>query len=304
MTALRHTRTGWWLEEATAAFGPVEPAPALDQRHARRRPRRRRRLPRHLDGLARSRSSSPTPTSWSLDAGLCGHGPSGRNGGFVYDALGRRCRRCASASATRAALAVCRASERAVRGIGAWCEAQDVDAWYRAGADAERRHAPTRRSVPGTTPSSRPAARSARPRRSRPSTRTRCGARVRSPLFRGGGCCSRRRRPSSRRGSRSGCAPRSSSAASGIHEHTRVRAARPGRAAPRRDGGHVRAGAAVLAVNARPPAFAGFRLALAVASSHIVLTEPVPDVLEELGWTGGESIVRQPHDAPLPAHDA
>jgi glycine/D-amino acid oxidase-like deaminating enzyme len=27
-----------------------------------------------------------------------------------------------------------------------------------------------------------------------------------------------------------------------------------------------------------------------VASSHVVLTEPVPDVLEELGWTGGECI--------------
>jgi glycine/D-amino acid oxidase-like deaminating enzyme len=27
-----------------------------------------------------------------------------------------------------------------------------------------------------------------------------------------------------------------------------------------------------------------------VTSSHIVLTEPVPDVLEEIGWTGGECI--------------
>jgi glycine/D-amino acid oxidase-like deaminating enzyme len=27
-----------------------------------------------------------------------------------------------------------------------------------------------------------------------------------------------------------------------------------------------------------------------VTSSHIVLTEPVPDVLEQMGWTGGESI--------------
>ena len=29
---------------------------------------------------------------------------------------------------------------------------------------------------------------------------------------------------------------------------------------------------------------------LTVASSHIVLTEPVPDLLEEIGWTGGEAI--------------
>jgi glycine/D-amino acid oxidase-like deaminating enzyme len=54
--------------------------------------------------------------------------------------------------------------------------------------------------------------------------------------------------------------------------------------------GRVRAGHAVLAVNSATASFSGFRLAHAVASSHIVLTEPVPDVLEELGWTGGEPI--------------
>jgi glycine/D-amino acid oxidase-like deaminating enzyme len=53
----------------------------------------------------------------------------------------------------------------------------------------------------------------------------------------------------------------------------------------------VRAGSAVLAVNSAAAGFSGYRLSLAVASSHIVLTEPVPDVLTELGWTGGEAIV-------------
>ena len=48
--------------------------------------------------------------------------------------------------------------------------------------------------------------------------------------------------------------------------------------------------AAVLAVNSATAGFAGFRNALAVASSHMVVTEPVPDVLEEIGWTGGENI--------------
>jgi glycine/D-amino acid oxidase-like deaminating enzyme len=47
----------------------------------------------------------------------------------------------------------------------------------------------------------------------------------------------------------------------------------------------------VLAVNSAAVAFPGYRLSLAVASSHIVLTEPVPGVLAELGWTGGEAIV-------------
>ena len=41
----------------------------------------------------------------------------------------------------------------------------------------------------------------------------------------------------------------------------------------------------------RHTSFSGYRLSLAVASSHIVLTEPMPEVLDELGWTGGEAIV-------------
>jgi glycine/D-amino acid oxidase-like deaminating enzyme len=56
------------------------------------------------------------------------------------------------------------------------------------------------------------------------------------------------------------------------------------------DGGEVRAGAVVLAVNHATAGLAPLRRALAVASSHIVLTEPVPDVLERAGWTGGEAL--------------
>ncbi|HEX8959210.1 MAG TPA: FAD-dependent oxidoreductase, partial [Solirubrobacterales bacterium] len=56
-------------------------------------------------------------------------------------------------------------------------------------------------------------------------------------------------------------------------------------------GGTVRAQAAVLAIGgaAKAPS-APLRNALTVSSSHVVLTEPVPDLLEEIGWTGGECI--------------
>ena len=75
-----------------------------------------------------------------------------------------------------------------------------------------------------------------------------------------------------------------------IHERTEVtKLTRDGSVETR--AGRIRAGAAVLATNSATAAFPGYRLSLAVASSHIVLTEPVPDVLEELGWTGGEAIV-------------
>jgi glycine/D-amino acid oxidase-like deaminating enzyme len=55
-------------------------------------------------------------------------------------------------------------------------------------------------------------------------------------------------------------------------------------------GGTVRAREVVLAVNA---ATTGWRPAagrLTNFGSYIVLTEPVPDLLDELGWTGGEAI--------------
>jgi len=56
-------------------------------------------------------------------------------------------------------------------------------------------------------------------------------------------------------------------------------------------GGVVRAQRAVLAVGAAAKATGGpLHNRLSVASSHIVLTEPVPELLEEIGWTGGECI--------------
>ncbi len=56
-------------------------------------------------------------------------------------------------------------------------------------------------------------------------------------------------------------------------------------------GGLVRARAAVVAIGgaAKAPR-APLRDSLTVTSSHMVLTEPVPDVLEEIGWTGSECI--------------
>ena len=52
----------------------------------------------------------------------------------------------------------------------------------------------------------------------------------------------------------------------------------------------MRAGAAAVAINAASGQVRRLRDRLTVSSSHIVLTEPVPDVIEQLGWTGGEAI--------------
>src|SRR3954454_7389976 len=66
-----------------------------------------------------------------LEAGRAGFGPSGRNGGFVSSlALSRPS--LASLFGAAAADDVVAESEASVRAIGAWCEAEGVDAWYRA----------------------------------------------------------------------------------------------------------------------------------------------------------------------------
>jgi glycine/D-amino acid oxidase-like deaminating enzyme len=46
----------------------------------------------------------------------------------------------------------------------------------------------------------------------------------------------------------------------------------------------------VLALGGAVAGFAPLRNRLAVTSTHMVITEPVPDLLEEIGWTGGECI--------------
>ena len=66
---------------------------------------------------------------------------------------------------------------------------------------------------------------------------------------------------------------------------------RPDEVEARTAGGPVRAGAAVLAIGGAAKGLRGpLRGRLSIASSHIVLTEPVPELLEEIGWTGGECI--------------
>src|SRR5437899_12513267 len=62
------------------------------------------------------------------------------------------------------------------------------------------------------------------------------------------------------------------------------------------ESGSVRAKHAVLAINAWATAWPRIGRRVAAWSSYIVLTEPAPEKLEEIAWTGGELIsdLRQP----------
>jgi glycine/D-amino acid oxidase-like deaminating enzyme len=288
MEGMRHTRYGWWLEEA----GAVEPQRPLDGDTT-------------ADVVIVGGGYLGLWTAWQLkqlepslgvvllEANVCGHGPSGRNGGFVstlWDDLPILRDRVGDARA----VAVCRASERAVTGIGAWCEAQGVDAWYRAGGTM---HVAASEAQLGEWDDVVEACRAvSAPEEATPLSREEVRARCDSPAFLGGMLL---RVAANVQPARLSLGLRAKVIEAGVrvYEHTRVRRLTSEGAAETASGA-VRARDAVLAVNAATAGFGGYRLSLAVASSHMVITEPIPDVVEEIGWNGGENV----HDARTLLH--
>jgi glycine/D-amino acid oxidase-like deaminating enzyme len=76
-----------------------------------------------------------------------------------------------------------------------------------------------------------------------------------------------------------------------IHEGSHATGLRAnGRVAVRVGDVTLSADQAVLAVNAWAAGWPGHRSALVAWGSYMVLTEPAPEVLERIGWTGGEAI--------------
>jgi glycine/D-amino acid oxidase-like deaminating enzyme len=278
---VRHTRHGWWLEEA----GSIVPTRPLEGDAS-------------ADVVVVGGGYLGLWTAWQLlalepgldvlvlEAEVCGQGPSGRNGGFC-ETLWPDAATLRERAGDTAALAVCRASEQAVRGIGAWCEEHGVDAWYRL---APMLHVGTTHSQVGSWDEDvRAAAELGVPDAITAATAEEIRARCDSPLFLGGAVFALNATVHPARlalGLRAKLLERGVR----IHERTEVTQLHADGNVETRTG-RVKGGAAVLAVNTGALRFPGYRLSLAVASSHIVLTEPVPDVLEEIGWTGGEAVV-------------
>ena len=217
-----------------------------------------------------------------LESGRCGHGPSGRNGGFVssLDLSLPSLRRDYGEAAAEAWAA--EASET-VDAVGAWCEAENVDAHYRKGGELCVSTAPAQDAGvgPDAVDGERVLALSAA------EARARCD----SPVFRGGVFIPATATVHPARLA-FGLRERLLARGARIFEGSRVTGMRPVPAgvAVQTASGRVRARTAVLAVNASTGMLAPLRNRLTVSSSHIVCTEPVPDVLEALGWDGGEAI--------------
>jgi glycine/D-amino acid oxidase-like deaminating enzyme len=239
-----------------------------------------------------------------LESEICGFGPSGRNGGFcnvMWFSLPNMRARWGDAGG----LAVARASREAIAGVEAFCCEQEVDAWFRRGGYLQASTAPAHDGIWSE------AAAACRELGEgdavRPLAPAEVEERCASPAFRGGALYPDAATVQPARLAL-GLRERLLTVGVEVHEHSPVRrlgaddfvraGTRTKSNAPigsgvvaHTDGGAVRAGAAVVAIGgaAKGPG-APLRDSLTVTSSHIVLTEPVPELLEEIGWTGGECI--------------
>lgn len=222
-----------------------------------------------------------------LERDRCGCGPSGRNGGFV-NSLWRGLPALRAQFGDAGALAVARASETAVEGIGDWCSEQDVDAHFRKVAHVDVAVSPIQeRAWDEAIEGCAQLGVDALERRSRDQVRAICD----SSVF-GGGIsmdCAATVHPARlalglrRRLIERGVEIRERSAA-------RRLAGSPHGVRVETNGGSVEAPSAVVAVGPASVGLRPFRDALSVGSSHVVATAPARAGLERLGWTGREGI--------------
>jgi glycine/D-amino acid oxidase-like deaminating enzyme len=295
---MKHTARGYWLEEA----GTLTPLPELVGE-------------RRADVVVIGGGYTGMWAAWQvkalepnaqvvlLESEMCGYGPSGRNGGFcnvMWFSLPNMRQRWGD----EAALMVARAAREAVGGIEAFCREQKVDAWFRRGGYLQ---VSTALAHDGTWDEALAACRELGESEAvQPLTSNEVAERCASPAFRTGAFYPDAATVQPARLAY-GLRGRLLDAGIEVHERSPVRRlagasdihppqvwsksdARGGVVAYT-DGGAVHADAAVIAIGgaAKAPR-APLRDALTVTSSHIVLTEPVPDVLEQIGWTGGECI--------------
>jgi glycine/D-amino acid oxidase-like deaminating enzyme len=224
-----------------------------------------------------------------LEAECCGEGPSGRNGGFC-NAMWHNLPALRERFGDDAAIELARAAQQSVHEVGRFCDEQGVDAWFRPNGYLQVSTAPAfDRSWDEYATSARELG---EPEACVPldaaAVQERCG----SPIFRGGAFY---------RGSATvhparlvrGLRARVLEAGVTVHEHSPVAemCLQRGGTVVVTSHGSLRAGQVVMAAGGRGPTLArSLRRRLTLTSSHMVITEPVPDVLSELGWTGGECI--------------
>jgi len=220
-----------------------------------------------------------------VEAETCGAGPSGRNGGFLHGywaSLGELLPLLGS----ERTLQVAHAAERIIPAVRTFTEARGEDVWLRESGLLMVSVAPTQ---DGAIAHAVEAAESiGAADQAVPLDRDAVAARVRSPVFRRGvffpECATVQP-------ARLVKALRQAALDAGItiHEGTPATRIRDGNVRTRN--GQVCAPEVVVAINAAATGWRPVSRHVTNFGSYIVLTEPVPELLDEIGWTGGEAIV-------------
>ena len=221
-----------------------------------------------------------------LEADICGGGASGRNGGFVSSSwhdLDGLCRLYGEEPGVRYA----RALADQVAEVGSWCQTHAVDAWFHHEGVAMLETNPDQRGAHGKTLEGS---------RSRgldviePLDREGAARIAHSPVVEGGmlvADCAIVQPARLARGLRRVALERGVR----IHEGTPMRAIEGGgRPTVRTPRGAVRAGSVVVAIGAWATGRRGFRTRLANIADYVVVTEPIPDHLRQIGWTSNTGI--------------
>jgi glycine/D-amino acid oxidase-like deaminating enzyme len=271
--------TSWWLEEAAAAFGDDVSEPLSGHLHADVCI-----VGGGFTGLWTAlavKDRDPSATVVVLEADRCGAGPSGRNGGFLHGywaGIGR----AHSVLGESGALAVARAGEGiipAVRALGA-------DVWLHESGMLAVSTTPAQDAALDASVAA--AASVGSPQQAVALDVDELAERIRSPIFRRGVYFPECATVQPARLVR---VLRSKAIGAGVTLHEGTRAVHVEDGLVGTEEAHVHAHAVVMAVNADATGWRPVRRHVTNFGSYVVLTEPVPELLAEIGWTGGEAVI-------------
>ena len=222
-----------------------------------------------------------------LEQDIAGGGASGRNGGFVNSFWGDL-EYLARRFGDRPAVELCELGEESVRALGAFCDANEIDAWYRA--DGEYVVAASDDQFGRWADGVMAADRLGVDEHFQVLAGEQMRDRIDSPVFRG---ALYRKVGATVNPARLARGMRRVLLERGVRLFEDTPVTRFGTGDPVRaetSGGSVRAGTAVLALNAWASHWKRFRRTLMVRGSYIVLTAPAPELLKEIGWTDGSGL--------------
>ena len=222
-----------------------------------------------------------------LEQDICGGGASGRNGGFV-NSFWSDLEYLARTFGDGVAIALCEAGEDSVRALGSFCDRHGIDAWYRA--DGEYVVAASEDQVGRWADDVIAADRLGVSEHFQVLSAEEMRERISSPVFRG---ALYRKVGATVHPARLARGMRRVLLERGVRIFEDTPVTRFGAGAPviaETPAGSIRAGTAVVALNAWAHHWKRFRRTLVVRGSYVVLTAPAPEELKEIGWTDGSGL--------------